>query len=117
MSKPTRYIITQDQWCAVFGLSAAVLRLSPKAVSKDLRAIAEDVKSIAAHLPELEPVEVTGCKLESGQECVFCGGVGAEKKKAEPKRKRTVCPKCEQPFTRATPWRLLRGKRIHNACL
>ena len=30
--------------------------------------------------------------------------------------KRPTCYVCDKPFTRKTPWRLLRGRRVHNAC-
>lgn len=46
-----------------------------------------------------------------GNDCLLCGRPFTE---TEP---RPTCHICGKPFTRQTPWRLLRGKRVHNACV
>lgn len=67
--------------------------------------ITEGVRTIPARAKGLEPHEV----------CLYCGTVG--KAKERPKSRRPVCDVCTQPFTRKTPWRLIRGKRRHKACI
>lgn len=52
--------------------------------------------------------------LKPGEVCIYCGSVGKEK--PAPKQKPS-CSFCSKPFTRATPWRLFRGKRVHVACI
>lgn len=91
---------------------------SKQSITRHLRDLGE---SAVKFLGELKPmtkapaVTLRGCKLKPGETCLMCGteAVKPERKKS----KRPVCHVCSQPFTRATPWRLLRGRRIHVACI
>lgn len=50
--------------------------------------------------------------LLPGERCEWCGSVGETK--TPPARAR--CRKCGEVFKKGEPWRILRGKRIHNPC-
>lgn len=50
----------------------------------------------------------------AGECCLLCGRPYDPPK---PAKQKPTCHTCGQPFTRATPWRLLRGKRVHVACI
>lgn len=61
------------------------------------------------------------CTLKPGEVCLMCGTVGVEKVKSEKKPRvkmhpTPVCWRCTKPFYRGTPWRLVRGRRVHVAC-
>lgn len=109
------YVIDADTQLLLSELAYLVLT-SKQNVGQKMKTAA----TVAADkLDKLEPVPAgrpyVGCKLDIGEECLMCGAVGSKKRRAT--KARPVCQACQEPFTRKTPWRLLRGRRLHIACI
>lgn len=93
-----------------FRYLAMLVLHSKQNVGTAMKDAADVVKRITGGVRTIKPSEKG---LEPHEICLMCGSEG------KPKRKRTppVCHICTDPFTRQTPWRILRGKRVHVLCL
>lgn len=107
----TLYVLTPEQLDVIRKLAADVASLKPKTIKKETRNLAE----ITVLFTREEPRKLNqgNGSLHPGEVCLWCGSIGARKVK---KSTKPECPTCHKPFTRDTPWRLVRGKRIHVAC-
>lgn len=114
-ANPRFYLLTGDELRVLSDLAHAVCK-SKQNVGQFIRDRGEaSVKFLARFNYGRNQHELTP-KLRPGEVCLYCQSVGFEKKKHVAKKK-AGCGFCSQPFTRKTPWRLLRGKRVHVACI
>jgi hypothetical protein len=102
------YILTDAEHGKIKALIAAVL------LDKPAKLIATELAATPLRKArKLKPSQT----LKPGESCIYCGSVGDAQARPEPKHPKPKCSVCDQPFSRATPWRLLRGKRLHIACI
>lgn len=103
--------------------SKAAQKISAREDAAAVLAILDAPPSRNVVVATLEKPEDKRCRLAVGEVCMFCNSVGRAKVKA---KTAPVCYVCQKPFTRATgaephgrenPWRLLRGRRVHIACI
>jgi hypothetical protein len=113
MSKTIQYLYDADE-AKTFANLAEMVLASKQNVGTLMREQAEMVRRLTTGTRRnLTP----GSQLKPHEQCLLCGSVGVTPAKTKRVGKgKPKCWRCLQGFTRAKPWRLVRGKRVHVEC-